>query len=380
MSIDTVAAPAAEPDDPPAVDPPMRRRWPWVALAVIIVLGVAAASVVPRLDGAGGSADPDATVATPATGVAAVERRDVSAQQQAGGTLGFAGAFHAIGQKQGTITAIPAVGSVLRPGDVLYRVDGAPVILLDGATPAWRDFEWGATGPDVTQLNAALVALGHADGLDLDPTSDKVAWATQQAVRNLQGAYGVTKTGILAFGDVVFLPGAVRVTAVSAPLGTAVGPGQAIIEATSTTPQVKADIPVTLAQRVKVGDAVTISMPDLSVAEGTVQSVGTVATQVQGQTATIPVQIALTDPEVAAGLDQAPVLVSITTATVEDALVVPVTALMALAGGKYAVEVHEPGGNRLVEVELGLFDSAGGVVEVTASGLESGQQVVVPST
>jgi hypothetical protein len=79
--------------------------------------------------------------------------------------------------------------------------------------------------------------------------------------------------------------------------------------------------------------------------------------------------------------DQAPVQVGMTTASVRNALVVPVTALLARPGGGYAVEVvgaHGP--NYLVPVSLGLFDDADGVVQVTGSGLGAGQEVVVPAT
>ncbi len=51
--------------------------------------------------------------------------------------------------------------------------------------------------------------------------------------------------------------------------------------------------------------------------------------------------------------DQAPVQVTITTASVPSAQVVPVTALLAQSGGGYAVEVFGAGGtNRLVSVSL----------------------------
>ena len=86
-------------------------------------------------------------------------------------------------------------------------------------------------------------------------------------------------------------------------------------------------------------------------------------------------------------LDQAPVQVSITTATVSGVLIVPVDALVSLAvrgdgeaGGGYAVEVVEPGGtHELVAVTLGLFDDAGGTVQVSGAGLDAGQHVVVPA-
>jgi multidrug efflux pump subunit AcrA (membrane-fusion protein) len=72
--------------------------------------------------------------------------------------------------------------------------------------------------------------------------------------------------------------------------------------------------------------------------------------------------------------------VSITTATVDHALVVPVNALLALASGGYAVEeVASDGTHRLVPVELGLFDDADGLVQVTGTGLRPGRRIVVPA-
>lgn len=59
---------------------------------------------------------------------------------------------------------------------------------------------------------------------------------------------------------------------------------------------------------------------------------------------------------------------------------VPVTALLAQAGGGYAVEVVDAGGvRRLVPVSLGLFDDAEGLVQVRGSGLRAGQKIVVPA-
>jgi hypothetical protein len=72
--------------------------------------------------------------------------------------------------------------------------------------------------------------------------------------------------------------------------------------------------------------------------------------------------------------------VSITTESVEGALVVPVDALLALAGGGYAVEVAEGRVHHLSAVTLGLFDDADGLVQVSGRGLSAGQRVVVPAT
>jgi hypothetical protein len=68
---------------------------------------------------------------------------------------------------------------------------------------------------------------------------------------------------------------------------------------------------------------------------------------------------------------------------VPDALVVPVTALLARSNGGYSVEVVGAGsgaGNHLVPVSLGLFDDADGLVQVTGPGLAAGEEVVVPTT
>jgi peptidoglycan hydrolase-like protein with peptidoglycan-binding domain len=379
MTLDPVQTPAAPPDQAaPATPPRRRRRWPIVValVAVVAVVSLAATAVL------GGWFDrTDATDSpTRATSLATVELRDVSSTQQVSGTLGYASDVDVVGHLTGIVTSSPSVGDVLSQGDVLYRVNDQPVVLLNGSTPAWRDFTWGETGSDVKQLNAALVALGYTDGLDLDPESDMVTWTTQQAVKQLQEALGVTETGTLTLGQVVFLPGPLRVTEVVAGTGSQAAPGQPVLTASSTTPQVSVQLKTGLREIVTVGDPVVVTLPDLTTTTGTVQSVGTVASKAEDGTATIPLTIALDDPQAAADLDQAPVSVSITTRTVEDALVVPVTALLATADG-YAVEVDDGDGTtHLVTVELGLFDSGGGVVQVTGTGLEAGQRVVVPGT
>src|SRR6266511_720342 len=94
-----------------------------------------------------------------------------------------------------------------------------------------------------------------------------------------------------------------------------------------------------------------------------------------------PRQTTPADPTATGSLDQAPVLVAITERIVHNVLAVPVNALLALAGGGYAVEVANADGPRhLVPVSPGLFDDAAGLVQVTGSGLAAGQHVVVPAS
>jgi hypothetical protein len=95
---------------------------------------------------------------------------------------------------------------------------------------------------------------------------------------------------------------------------------------------------------------------------------------------TIEVDVTPSEPQAIGHLDEAPVSVSITTQSVPEALAVPVDALLALAGGGYALEVAEGAAHHLEAVTLGLFDDAEGLVQVSGSGVSAGQRVVVPST
>jgi peptidoglycan hydrolase-like protein with peptidoglycan-binding domain len=95
-----------------------------------------------------------------------------------------------INQARGTYTKLPAAGQVIAQGHVLYRVNDRPVVLLHGSTPAYRALSAGASGPDVAELNADLVALGYATSAQLSPTSASFGSATTTAVQKLQAALG----------------------------------------------------------------------------------------------------------------------------------------------------------------------------------------------
>jgi multidrug efflux pump subunit AcrA (membrane-fusion protein) len=104
-------------------------------------------------------------------------------------------------------------------------------------------------------------------------------------------------------------------------------------------------------------------------------------THTGSSTPTIAVDVTPSDSSAIGNLDQAPVTVSITNASVQNVLVVPVDALLALSSGGYALEVapaHGP--HYLVPVTTGLFDDQEGLVQVTGSQIHVGMRVVVPST
>jgi peptidoglycan hydrolase-like protein with peptidoglycan-binding domain len=280
-------------------------------------------------------------------------------------------------------TMLPSAGTVVRRGKALYAVDGQPVLLLYGRVPAWRAFRSGMSpGRDVAELNANLRAFGYGGGL----AGDSFTATTRAAIVALQAAHGLPQTGVLVLGSVVFKPGPVRVTSVTATVGQAVQAGP-VLSVSSTRHEVAIKLDAAQQAAVNVGDPVSITLPDNSTTPGRVASVGKVASSSGdgsdsgSSTPTIDVGVRLLHQAAAGQLVQAPVSVSITTASVKDALVVPVNALLALAGGGYAIEVVNAAGvHRLVPVTLGLFDDAAGLVQVSGSGVKAGQRVVVPAS
>jgi hypothetical protein len=344
-----------------------------------VAAGVAVAAVVTGVTGGFGSSGHPGARNPYLTSTAAVARRSLSARTQVAATLGYAGSYRVAGQGGGTITWLPVAGRVVREGGVLYRVDNAsPVFLLYGTVPAWRTLSEGLTGADVAQLNADLVKLGFATSAELGPRPgwDYFSAETAYALEHLQSRLGLTVTGTLSLGQAVFLPAALRVTAVNALLGSpATG---TVVSGSSTTQVVTVALNAAQQTEVKTADQVTVTLPGGATTPGVVSSVGTVASG-SGSSATITMQVSLTDPKAAGGLDQAPVQVAITTGSVTNVLVVPVDALLARANGGYAVEVTGAGGHHLVPVTPGLFDDAAGLVQVTGAGLAAGQHVVVPA-
>jgi peptidoglycan hydrolase-like protein with peptidoglycan-binding domain len=322
---------------------------------------------------------------TRGTATQVVSRQTLISQTAVNATLGYAGSYTVTGRAPGTVTWLPVPGRVIREGGVLYRTgNGVPTYLLYGRVPAWRALQEGMRGGDVRQLNHDLAALGYANSGYISALGwDYFSWETAHGLEQLQGAAGLEETGELPLGQAVFEPGALRVSTVSASLGSPAS-GQ-IFTATSARPVVTISLDAAEQPEVKTGDKVSVTMPDGTPAPGVITSVGKVASGT-GNSATITVDVRLLHPKAAGGLDEAPVTVNITTGSVKNVLVVPVDALLAQAkgegeaGGGYAVEVvGATGTHHLVRVSLGMFDNAAGLVQVSGPGLAVGQHVVVPS-
>jgi hypothetical protein len=217
----------------------------------------------------------------------------------------------------------------------------------------------GARGRDVRQLNR---------NLHVRRAGDAFTTKTEQALELFQRKQGVGVTGRLATDAAAFVPEAVRIAKVTGQVGGPARPGAPVLSATSDTLQVQVALDPSQQGEVNKGDRARITLPGNTLVTGRVAGFGRVTTFIR-----------LDDPAKAGRLDKAPVQVDITTKGVENALSVPVTALVGRSGGGFAVEVVRARDRReLVAVKLGLFDTGNGRVQVEGD-LHAADSVVVPS-
>lgn len=350
-----------------------------VMLIAVVVVAVGAGSVVVFERG---HPPPASSRSTVATGSAAIVRTDLATTIQVNGTLGYAGAYLVANQATGTYTALPVPGQVITAGQSVYEVDGRAVVLLYGQRPVWRALSLGVPdGPDVAQLKRNLVALGFGT-VRIDDHFDA---ATAADVRRWQARSGVRVTGVVGMADVVYAPGPIRVDTVAASLGDPARPGT-VVHATGTSQVVNVQVPVAQEYLARVGDTVSVVLPDgSSTVSGTITSVAPVAAPA-GQSGPAPqamvnAAVVLANPALVASfdsLDEAPVIVNITDQSVHGVLAVPINALVALAGGGYGVYVLSGQRRTLVGVHTGLFSDT--MVQVSGVGLAPGMSVEVPAS
>ena len=279
------------------------------------------------------------------------------------------------------LTAIAAANATIGRGQAVYALGGHPVPLFYGTVVPSRALMPGVSdGPDVVQLNANLVALGFESGSGL---SSRFSSATETALRSFQAARGMAVNGIVRLGDVVVAPGEIRVTNNQATPGTSLQPGAPILDATSTTRVVTVPLNPGNAPAVNVGEPVVITLPSNATTPGTITAIGPVppsggssGNQQSSSSATTQLTVNPTIPSATGSAASVAVQVSLTTEEATNVLAAPISALLALSGGGYGVEVVEPSGvHRLVGVTTGLYSNTR--VEVHGAGITAGTKVVV---
>jgi hypothetical protein len=328
----------------------------------------------------------------PPVGTATVVRTDLASTVLAQGTLGYTASPPVVNGLNGTYTSVLAAGTVVQPGQTLYRVDNQPVLLMNGDVPAWRPFAPGMTdGPDVRQLEANLIVLGDARGL-FTQAGSQYGPAAVAAVERWQTALGVPATGSVDLGAIVFQPSAVRIEAATVALGQRASAGDLPYQVTTTTRSVS----VTLTPNdptVPVGQQVSIQLPSGATTPGLVTAVGpppasgspsssspssssSSGSSSSGSNGSTVLTVTPADPVATGAANGEGVQVALTVQSVRNVLAVPIAALVALAGGGYGLEVVEHSGvHQLVGVHTGVF--ASGDVQVSGNGLAAGTRIVV---
>lgn len=405
--------------------PTGRRRARIAALVAVLLAAIAIVLVVVLQSHAakdrkrGGGVPPGDTTAT-------VRRRTLTEHATVDGTLTYASKLELYDRLSGTFTWLPSIGSVIRRGGTLFEVNELPVVLMYGSVPAYRTLREGVSdGADVRELNENLAFLGY-DPYGEITEYERFGAATSAAVKRWQAAKGLPETGEVELGRVIFAPSARRVTEVHVALGQdppgreespgraeepsedakkpssrskeptgeanspssggeaeAGSPGMLALTTTSTKQLVQLSVEAAQQQLAHVGETAPVTLPDGSRVKGRITDVGTVASAASdggeagggGEGATIAVTVALERP--VRRLDEAPVTVELLEASAKGVLTAPATALIATAGGRYAIETLKDGRRRRLEVIPGMF--ADGYVQIEGPGVRAGLTVTEPS-
>jgi peptidoglycan hydrolase-like protein with peptidoglycan-binding domain len=365
------------------------RRLALIAGAALLVGGALVGAVVGFGSGEQSAARPALPPAT-----AKVTRTTLVETKTVSGTLGYGDPVPVRSPGRGTLTRIAPVGSTVKRGEPLLRLDERPVVALYGRLPLYRPLRAGAEGADVQQLERNLKALGYR-GFTVD---DTYSWSTAAAVRRWQADLDLVETGAGEPGQVVFTPGPVRIAAHTARVGDSIGggPGEGwggspVLSYSGTSRLVTVELEVLDQALAREGRTVTVTVPGVGALNGRISSVGTVVTasaatsdganaasEAAGAAASDPVlevSVTIANQKALGSLDAAPVDVDFVSAERKGVLAVPVAALLALAQDGFGVELVEGETTRIVPVKTGMF--AAGRVEISGTGIRAGATVGV---
>jgi peptidoglycan hydrolase-like protein with peptidoglycan-binding domain len=413
-------------------------------LLAVVVAALFTTALALLLGGGGDSGAGVAASVSSSVATGTVERRTLAERLTATGTIGYAGASTVLARLSGTVTALPAVGDVIRRGGRLYALAGEPVLLLYGSVPAYRALAEGVpNGPDVEQLERNLAALGYDPG----SVDEEFTASTAAAIAAWQEDLGLEASGELELGRVAFLRGAQRVTKLEATLGEALGgsqgggegrvvawdpeaedlgqaaeatepkqdesgpeeeqpkpeeepepepgPEQAegpaaeeepkpepssvpVLRTSSTRRVVSVELEADQQSIARRGQKVEVLLPGGAEAPGRVLGLAAVESAGDGAAGEgaepgVEATIAVVGKHRIPALDGATVNVLFTQQVRRGVLSVPLTALVAIGGGRFAVRVREAGGRGQIVVTPGL--AADGFVAVTGKGLRAGMAV-----
>ncbi|QEU96231.1 hypothetical protein [Streptomyces kanamyceticus] len=393
-----------------------RRRTRWLAYtavgAVLAVTGttwaLAAQARTPAQLAADASAPPKSRITVPVKVETLVRSVAVECTVKPSTVLPVpipAGESSGGPEGDAVVTALPlARGREVAEGKVVAEISGRPVIALAGRLPAYRDLTPGATGPDVAQLQRALVRIGL---LEPGTPSRVFDTRTQRALAGLYRDRGYpaphgkddTDEAVAARGELLFvprLPG--RMGTVSSVVGGPARPGELTVEAG----QRALHCPVQddgAARKIRSGATATVVAPDGSTARGRVEPVpgGAAAAPSPGPSespsegaseeasegAEDKGDAGTSDPEIVVRTPKEPTLKGSYQVRVEvdkapaRGPVVPSSALWSRPGGTTVVKVVRGGTEREIRV-VPVFEVEGeAAVRDPRGALRAGDKVVV---
>ncbi len=215
--------------------PETATRRPKQPLAALLLLAALVAVVVIGLQFLGGDEIDAANETTPAVTVKTVtaEQRDLVETSTIEGTLGFASEVMVVAPAAGMLTALIDEGVSVSRNTVVAEVNALPMVAFFGDTPMYRNLQRGDEGADVAVIEANLAALGYHATTDTDGELEDTGFvvdgvfdsATAEAVKRWQDDLRLERTGEVAQGSVVILPGPSSVASISAAVGGLVQPG-----------------------------------------------------------------------------------------------------------------------------------------------------------
>lgn len=300
------------------------------------------------------------------------------------------------------VTKMPArSGGRVRCGQVIAEIDGRPIVLLRGTLPAYRDLHEGDSGPDVAQLQAALIRLGYAD---FDP-SGSFGPSTAYAVGLLYDHVGYSApsfrppvkkhakhapppTPYLPMSEVSFIPAAsALVVSAAARVGSEVTSGQVVLRLAVGKPYVTAMLSADQANHASTGIPARIALSN-TIMDGVIARISALpayATQGHGRPE-YPVVVTSKRPLSQRLIGSAVRLTLMAPVTNGRVLAVPLTAIFSAAAragtssvrGPFVVLVTAKGRRKQVPVSTG--PAAGGFVAIqsaTPGALRAGDHVLI---
>jgi hypothetical protein len=351
--------------------PPRKRQRGRVLGSALVVLGALAAVGIGGYQV--GRASLDTTTVTPAEAapVTVIARAGTLVEERNGAVSAeWRAAATVANRLSGTVTNAPlpaGQASTVTAGTTLFAVDEVPVLVMPGATPAYRDIGPGVSGTDVRQLQEFLVSAGHA----IDPVDGRWRASTTTAYRDWRASTLLPRRQNVVLGEIVFLPSLPLTVRPEADMttGAIVTPGETALTVLSAAPELRLVVSADGSARLDADTVVTIDVAGRAV------TAATTTDEVTSDNGDRSIGLAVTadcsgwcDLIPAAGVSRWPATIRV--AGPVNGTVVPVGAIVTDASGNPAVTVS--GEMRSVDVSIAV----GG--EAVVTNVEPGEVIDLP--